>query len=74
MGQRDGLEVPDEQMQTITYRRDKQRGPTVQHRKLYSISCDKPLWKEYDNEYIHAYIPESLPCTAVTHHKSTLRQ
>ena len=29
------------QMQTIIYRMDKQ-GPTVQHRELYSISCDKP--------------------------------
>ena len=25
----------------LTYRMDKQ-GPTVQHRELYSISCDKP--------------------------------
>ena len=30
-----------EQIQTIIYRMDKQ-GPTVQHRELYSISCDKP--------------------------------
>ena len=39
---RDGLGVWDEQTQTITYRMDKQKGPTVQHRELYSISCDKP--------------------------------
>ena len=32
----------DQQMQTIMYRMDKQQGPTVQHRELYSISCDKP--------------------------------
>ena len=32
----------DQQMQTITYRMDKQQGPTVQHRELYSISWDKP--------------------------------
>ena len=38
---RDGLGVWDQQMQTIIYRIDKQ-GPTVQHRELYSISCDKP--------------------------------
>ena len=38
----DGLEVWDQQMQTIIYRMDKQQGPTVQHRGLYSISCDKP--------------------------------
>ena len=26
------------------YGRDKQKGPTVQHRKLYSIFCNKPQW------------------------------
>ena len=26
-------------------RLDKQQGPTVQHRELQSISCDKPQWK-----------------------------
>ena len=30
---------------TIIYRMDKQQGPTVQHKELYSISCDKPQWK-----------------------------
>ena len=24
---------------------DKQQGPTVQHREIYSIPCDKPWWK-----------------------------
>ena len=24
------------------YKMDKQQGPTVEHRELYSISCDKP--------------------------------
>ena len=28
--------------QSITYRMDKQQGPTVEHRELYSIACDKP--------------------------------
>ena len=42
---RDGLGVWDQQMQTIIYRMDKQQGPTVQHRELYSVSCDKPQWK-----------------------------
>ena len=32
----------DQQMQTITYRMNKQQGPTLQHRELCSISCDKP--------------------------------
>ena len=39
---RDGLRVWGQQMQTIIYRMDKQQGPTVQHRELYSKSCDKP--------------------------------
>ena len=32
-------------MQTIVYRMDKQQGPTVEHRELYSTTCDKPQWK-----------------------------
>ena len=39
---RDGAGVWGQQMQTIIYRMDKQQGPTVAHRELYSISCDKP--------------------------------
>ena len=39
---RDGLGILGQQMQTIIYRMDKQQGPTVQHRELYSISRDKP--------------------------------
>ena len=42
---RDGLGVWDQQMQIIIYRTDEQQGPTVQHRELYSISCDKPSWE-----------------------------
>ena len=38
----EGLGVWGQQMQTIIYRMDKQQGPTVEHRGLYSISCDKP--------------------------------
>ena len=37
----EGLGVRDQQMQIIKYRVDKQQGPTVQHRELYAISCDK---------------------------------
>ena len=29
-------------MRTITYRIDRQEAPTVYHRELYSVSCDKP--------------------------------
>ena len=41
-GGRDELGFWDQQMQTTIYRMDKQQGPSVQHRELYSISCDKP--------------------------------
>ena len=37
-----GLGVWDQQMQTVINKMDKQQGPAVQHRELYSISCDKP--------------------------------
>ena len=40
--EREGLGVWGQQMQTIMYRMDKQQGPTVQHRELYSTSFDKP--------------------------------
>ena len=43
--ERVGVRVWDQQMQTMIYRMDKQQGPTVQHRELYSISCDKQYWK-----------------------------
>ena len=42
---RDGLGAWDQQMQTIIQRMDKQQGPTVQHRELCLIPCDKPKWK-----------------------------
>ena len=39
--ERDGLGVWGWQIQTVTFRMDKQ-GLNVQHKELYSISCDKP--------------------------------
>ena len=39
---RDGVGRKDWQMQTIIQRMDKQQGPTVENRELYSISGDKP--------------------------------
>ena len=42
MREQDGLGVWSWQMQTITFRMDKQQGPTVCHGELYSISWDKP--------------------------------
>ena len=41
-GRENRLGVWDQQMQTGVYRMDKQQSPTVQHRELYSITCDKP--------------------------------
>ena len=40
--ERGGLGIWGWQMQTITFRMDKQQGPAVQHRELYPISWDKP--------------------------------
>ena len=44
--EQDGLGVWDWQMQTITFRMDKQPGPNVQHREPCSISCDKPIMEK----------------------------
>ena len=41
----DGLELWDQQMQTIICKMNKQQGATVQHRGLYSVSCDRLQWK-----------------------------
>ena len=38
---RDKLSVWNQQTQTTIYKTDKQQGPTVQHRELDSISCNK---------------------------------
>ena len=40
-GRRDKLGVWDQQIETTIYKIDKQQDPTVQHRELYSISCNK---------------------------------
>ena len=52
---------------------DKQQGPTVQHRELHSIFCNKPQWKR-----IYRCITESLHfavCQKLTQHcKSTMPQ
>ena len=38
----DKLGVWDQQIQTNIYKIDKEQSPTVQHRELQSISCNKP--------------------------------
>ena len=50
-GGREGLGERDQQMQTIICRMDKQQGPTVQHRELYSISCNNFNGKVSEKEY-----------------------
>ena len=40
-GGRDRLGVWDQQIQTTIYKRGKQQGPTVEHREVYSVSCNK---------------------------------
>ena len=54
------------QMQTITFRMDKQQGPTVQHRELYSISWNRPGWKRIQKKNVYTvyiYKIDSLCCT-----------
>ena len=36
------LEAQDQQMQTLIHRMGKQKSPTIQHKELNSVSCDKP--------------------------------
>ena len=42
---RDGLGNWGQQMQTVTFRMDKQQGLTEQHRELYPVSWDRLGWK-----------------------------
>ena len=44
---RDKLRVWNQQIQTSIYNIDKQQGPTVQHREMYSISYKNHNEKEY---------------------------
>ena len=56
---RDRLGVWDWQMQTAIYKMDKQQGPTVWCRELYSRSYNKPSWKRILKKiygYIYMYI------------------
>ena len=41
----DKVGVWDQQIQTTIYKIDKQQGPTVQHRELYSVSFNNLQWK-----------------------------
>ena len=40
-------------MQTIAFGVDKQWGPAVEHRELYSVTCSGTWWKiKWEKEYI----------------------
>ena len=40
--ERDKSGVRDQQIQTIIYKIDKEQGPAMLNRELYSIPCNKP--------------------------------
>ena len=40
LGGRDKLGIWNEQIHITIFKTDKQQGPTVQHRELYSIHCN----------------------------------
>ena len=50
-------------MQTITYRRDNQQGPTVEHRELYSVSWETITEKNIKKN-VYMCITDSLCCMA----------
>ena len=56
-------------MAATVYKTDKQQDPTVLHRELYSISCNK-LNVKCEKEYVYMHIPitESLCCIPETQH------
>ena len=47
-----GLGVWGWQMQTLTFRKDKQRGPTAQDRELYPVPWDRPWWTIIEKECV----------------------
>ena len=57
---------------------NKQQGPSLQHRELYSVSYDKPEWKSILKKNVYIYTHLSLNNFAVqhklTHSKSTILQ
>ena len=60
----DGARVWGEQMQTVTYRMDKQQGPTVQHGELYSTPWDKNTTEKNMKKNVYMCITRSLCYTA----------
>ena len=60
---RDRLRVWDLLIQTIISRMNKQQGPTVKHREIYSISCDKTQMEKIMKNNVYTCITESLSYT-----------
>ena len=54
---------------------DKQQGPAVEHRELYSTSCDKPLWETMKKKIRYIYIwvyfagEDTFRCSVDGHHQ-----
>ena len=55
----------DQQMPPLIYSKG-QQGSTVQHKKLYSMSCEKPQRKRGLKKRMYTCITEALCCTAET--------
>ena len=56
------------------YRMDKQQGPTVQHKELYSVSCKNPNGKDYKKQCIYVYNSHFAVQQKLTqYYKSTLK-
>ena len=51
-------------MQTGIYRMDKQQGPTIEHRELYSITYDKTIMEKNMKRNTYTCITESIGYTA----------
>ena len=45
--------VQDEEIHTTIHKRDKQQGPTIQHKELYSVSCKTYNGKKYADEQMY---------------------
>ena len=60
--------------QTVTFRMDKQGGPTVQHRELYLVSWDRPWWKIRKRMYIYVWLGHfAIEQKLAQHCKSTIK-
>ena len=63
----DNLGVWDLQIHTTVYKIDKQQGFTVQHRELYSISCNNIMEKNLKScTYMYIYETEPPYCMPET--------